>query len=127
MAFIADRLSRIKPSPTIAVSNKATEMKAAGADVIGLGAGEPDFDTPEHIKQAAAQAIAACKTIYAPVAGIPELRRAICDKLKRDNGLDYAPDQISVGCGGKQNIYNALMATLNPSLARYSTAAAGTA
>ena len=114
MAFIADRLSRIKPSPTIAVSNKATEMKAAGADVIGLGAGEPDFDTPEHIKQAAAQAMAAGKTKYAPVAGIPELRRAICDKLKRDNGLDYTPDQISVGCGGKQNIYNALMATLNP-------------
>jgi aspartate aminotransferase len=114
MAFIADRLSRIKPSPTVAVSNKATELKAAGADVIGLGAGEPDFDTPEHIKQAAAEAMAAGKTKYAPVAGIPELRRAICDKLKRDNGLTYTPDQISVGCGGKQTIYNAMMATLNP-------------
>ena len=114
MAFIADRLSRIKPSPTVAVSNKATELKAAGADVIGLGAGEPDFDTPEHIKEAARKALAEGKTKYAPVAGIPELRRAICDKLKRDNGLDYTPDQISVGCGGKQNIYNAMMSTLNP-------------
>jgi aspartate aminotransferase len=114
MAFIADRLSRIKPSPTIAVSNKAAEMKAAGADVIGLGAGEPDFDTPEHIKQAATEAMAAGKTKYAPVAGIPELRRAICDKFKRDNGLVYTPDQISVACGGKQSIYNAMMATLNP-------------
>ena len=114
MAFIADRLSRIKPSPTVAVSNKATELKAAGEDVIGLGAGEPDFDTPEHIKQAATQAMAAGKTKYAPVAGIPELRRAICDKFKRDNGLTYTPDQITVNCGGKQSIYNAMMASLNP-------------
>ncbi len=114
MAFIADRLSRIKPSPTVAVSNMAAEMKAAGKDVIGLGAGEPDFDTPEHIKQAAVAAMAAGKTKYAPVAGIPELRRAICDKMKRDNGLTYTPEQITVGCGGKQTIYNALMATLNP-------------
>lgn len=114
MAFIADRLSRIKPSPTIAVSTKAAELKSAGADVIGLGAGEPDFDTPEHIKQAATDAMAAGKTKYAPVAGIPELRRAICDKFKRDNGLTYTPDQITVNCGGKQSIYNALMASLNP-------------
>ncbi len=114
MAFIADRLSRIKPSATVAVSNKAMELKAAGEDVIGLGAGEPDFDTPEHIKQAARKALADGKTKYAPVAGIPELRRAICDKLKRDNDLAYTPDQISVGCGGKQTIYNAMMATLNP-------------
>jgi aspartate aminotransferase len=114
MAFIADRLSRIKPSPTVAVSNKAAELKAAGADVIGLGAGEPDFDTPEHIKQAAADAMAAGKTKYAPVAGVAELRRAICDKFKRDNGLTYTPDQITVNCGGKQSIYNALMASLNP-------------
>jgi len=114
MAFIADRLSRIKPSPTIAVSTKAAELKAAGRDVIGLGAGEPDFDTPEHIKEAARKAMAEGRTKYAPVAGIPELRRAVCEKLKRDNGLDYTPDQISVGCGGKQNIYNAMMATLNP-------------
>jgi aspartate aminotransferase len=113
MAFIADRLSRIKPSPTIAVSTKASELKAAGRDVIGLGAGEPDFDTPDHIKQAATDAMAAGKTKYAPVAGIPELRRAICDKFKRDNGLTYTPDQITVNCGGKQSIYNALMATLN--------------
>ena len=114
MAFIADRLSRIKPSPTVAVSNKATEMKAAGEDVIGLGAGEPDFDTPEHIKEAACKALAEGKTKYAPVNGIAELRRAICDKLKRDNDLAYTPDQITVGCGGKQTIYNAMMATLNP-------------
>ncbi len=114
MAFIADRLTRIKPSATVAVSNKAMELKAAGEDVIGLGAGEPDFDTPEHIKQAARKALADGKTKYAPVAGIPELRRAICDKLKRDNGLVYTADQISVGCGGKQTIYNAMMATLNP-------------
>jgi aspartate aminotransferase len=114
MAFIADRLSRIKPSPTVAVAGKATEMKAAGADVIGLGAGEPDFDTPEHIKQAAADAMAAGKTKYAPVAGVAELRRAICDKFKRDNGLTYTPDQITVNCGGKQSIYNAMMSTLNP-------------
>jgi len=114
MAFIADRLSRIKPSPTIAVSTKAAELKAAGRDVIGLGAGEPDFDTPEHIKEAAARAMAAGKTKYTAVPGIIELRQAICDKFKRDNGLTYTPDQVSVACGGKQSIYNALMATLNP-------------
>lgn len=114
MAFIADRLSRIKPSPTIAVTTKAAELKAAGRDVIGLGAGEPDFDTPDHIKEAATRAMAEGKTKYTAVAGIPELRRAICDKFKRDNGLTYTPDQITVACGGKQSIYNALMATLNP-------------
>ena len=114
MAMIADRLSRIKPSPTIAVSTKAQELRAAGRDVIGLGAGEPDFDTPEHIKQAAYGAIQAGHTKYAPVAGIPALREAIVAKLKRDNGLDYRDDQITVGCGGKQTIYNALMASLNP-------------
>jgi aspartate aminotransferase len=114
MAFIAERLSRIKPSPTIAVSTKAAELKAAGRDVIGLGAGEPDFDTPEHIKEAAREAMAEGKTKYTPVAGIPELRKAISAKFKRENGLDYRPDQITVGCGGKQTIYNALMATLDP-------------
>ncbi len=114
MAFLADRLSRIKPSPTIAVSTKAQELKREGRDVIALGAGEPDFDTPQHVKDAAAQAAAEGKTKYAPAAGIPELREAVCAKLKRDNALDYAPDQISVGCGGKQTIFNALMATLNP-------------
>jgi len=114
MPFLADRLSRIKPSPTIAVSTKAQELKREGRDVIGLGAGEPDFDTPQHIKDAAAQAAAEGKTKYAPAAGIPELREAVCAKLKRDNGLTYTPDQITVGCGGKQTIFNALMATLNP-------------
>lgn len=113
MPFIADRLSRIKPSPTIAVSTKAAELKAAGMDVIGLGAGEPDFDTPDHIKAAAKAAIDAGETKYTAVAGTPALRKAICAKLKRDNDLDYTPEQIQVACGGKQNIYNAMMATLN--------------
>ena len=114
MPFLADRLARIKPSPTIAVSNKATELKEAGCDVISLGAGEPDFDTPEHIKDAARVAMAKGYTKYAPVAGIAALRQAVCAKMKRDHGLDYTPAQITVGCGGKQTIYNALMATLNP-------------
>ncbi len=114
MSIIASRLSRIKPSPTIAVTTKAAELRAAGRDVIGLGAGEPDFDTPEHIKKAANKAIEAGKTKYTAVPGTLELREAICAKLKRDNDLSYTPDQISVGCGGKQNIYNAFMATLNP-------------
>ncbi|MHA1598512.1 MAG: pyridoxal phosphate-dependent aminotransferase [Alphaproteobacteria bacterium] len=114
MTFIASRLSRIKPSPTIAVASKARELKAAGVDVIGLGAGEPDFDTPDHIKDAAKAAMDRGDTKYTAVAGTPELRQAIVDKLKRDNDLDYTVDQISVGCGGKQNIYNAMMATLNP-------------
>lgn len=114
MPFIADRLSRIKPSPTIAVSTKAAELKAAGMDVIGLGAGEPDFDTPDHIKEAAKAALDKGCGKYTAVAGTLELREAICAKLKRDNGLDYTPAQIQVGCGGKQTIYNALMATVNP-------------
>jgi len=114
MSFLSETLARVKPSPTIAVTNKARELKAAGKDVIGLGAGEPDFDTPENIKQAAVQAIAEGKTKYTAVDGIPELKDAICAKLKRDNGLDYTPDQVSVGTGGKQILYNALMATLNP-------------
>ena len=114
MSIIASRLSRIQPSATIAISTKAREMKAAGADVIGLGAGEPDFDTPGHIKQAAKAAIDAGDTKYTAVAGTPALREAICAKFKRDNGLIYAPDQIQVACGGKQNIYNAMVATLEP-------------
>ncbi|MEQ9693421.1 pyridoxal phosphate-dependent aminotransferase [Shimia sp. SDUM112013] len=114
MTFLSATLSRVKPSPTIAVTTKAAELKAAGRDVIGLGAGEPDFDTPQNIKDAAVAAITAGKTKYTPVDGIPELKQAICAKLKRDNGLDYAPNQISVGTGGKQILYNALMATLNP-------------
>ena len=114
MPFIANRLSRIQPSPTIAISTKAREMKAAGHDVIGLGAGEPDFDTPAHIKEAAKAAMDRGDTKYTAVAGTPELRQAICAKFRRDNDLDYTPEQISVGCGGKQTIYNALMATLDP-------------
>ncbi len=113
MSFIAARLSRIKPSPTIAVTQKARDLKAAGQDVIGLGAGEPDFDTPAHIIEAAKAAMDRGETRYTAVAGTPELRQAICDKFKRENGLDYTPDQITVGCGGKQIIFNAFMATLD--------------
>ena len=114
MPFLSDTLSRVKPSPTIAVTNKARELKAAGKDVIGLGAGEPDFDTPQNIKDAAIAAINEGKTKYTAVDGTPELKEAICAKLKRDNNLTYTPDQVTVGTGGKQVLYNALMATLNP-------------
>lgn len=114
MAFLADSLSRIKPSATIAVTNKARELKAAGRDVIGLGAGEPDFDTPDNIKEAAIKAIRDGQTKYTAVDGIPELKKAICDKFARENRLVYKPSQVSVGTGGKQVLYNALMATLNP-------------
>jgi aspartate aminotransferase len=114
MAQIADRLARIKPSPTIAVSTKARELKAAGRDVIGLGAGEPDFDTPENIKEAAIAAIRSGDTKYTAVDGTPALKAAICAKFKRENDLDYTPDEVTVGTGGKQVLYNALMATLNP-------------
>ena len=114
MAFLADSLARVKPSPTIAVTTKANELKAAGKDVIGLGAGEPDFDTPEHIKQAAIRAMNEGKTKYTAVDGIIELKKAISAKFKRENGLDYAPNQISVSNGGKQVLYNALIATINP-------------
>ncbi|WP_316860266.1 pyridoxal phosphate-dependent aminotransferase [uncultured Cohaesibacter sp.] len=114
MSFIAESLSRVKPSATIAVTNKARELKAAGRDVIGLGAGEPDFDTPDNIKAAAIAAINEGKTKYTAVDGLPELKQAICAKFKRENGLDYQPNQISVGTGGKQVLYNALVCTLNP-------------
>jgi len=114
MGFIADSLDRIQPSATIAISGKAMALKAAGKNVIGLSAGEPDFDTPDHIKQAAIDAINAGKTKYTPVDGIPELKQAVCDKLKRDNGLEYTPAQVSVGTGGKQVLFNALLATINP-------------
>ena len=114
MSVIASRLHAVKPSPTIAVTTKAAELKAAGHDVIGLGAGEPDFDTPEHIKQAAIKALAAGKTKYTPVGGTPELKDAIIAKFKRDNGLTYTRNQIVVGCGAKQVIFNAMLATLNP-------------
>ncbi len=102
MAFLSDTLARVKPSPTIAVTTKAAELKAAGRDVIGLGAGEPDFDTPQNIKDAAKRAIDAGKTKYTAVDGIPELKKAICAKFVRENGLTYAPNQITVGTGGKQ-------------------------
>lgn len=114
MSFLSQTLDRVKPSPTIAVTTRAAELKAAGRDVIGLGAGEPDFDTPDNIKAAAIAAINAGKTKYTAVDGIPELKRAICAKFKRENGLDYRPEQVSVGTGGKQVLYNAFMATLNP-------------
>jgi len=113
MPLIAERLSRIKPSLTIAVSQKARELQAAGRDVIGLGAGEPDFDTPDNIKEAAIAAIRRGETKYTNPDGTPELKAAICAKFKRENGLDYTPDQVTVGAGGKQVIYNAFMATLN--------------
>jgi aspartate aminotransferase len=114
MAFLADALSRVKPSATIAVSQKARELKAQGRDVIGLGAGEPDFDTPDNIKNAAIAAINRGETKYTPVSGISELRKAIADKFKRENGLDYDPSQTIVGTGGKQILFNAFMATMNP-------------
>lgn len=114
MGFIADSLSRIKPSATLAVTDKARVLKAAGRNVIGLGAGEPDFDTPGNIKLAAIHAIEAGKTKYTAVDGIPELKEAIIAKFSRENGLSYKPAQITVGTGGKQVLYNALMATINP-------------
>ena len=114
MAFIADSLDRIKPSPTISISNKVFELKAEGRDIIGLSSGEPDFDTPDNIKEAAIAAIRRGETKYTALDGIPELKRAIAAKLKRENGLEYKPSQISVGTGGKQVLFNALMATVNP-------------
>lgn len=115
MAFLAETLKRIKPSATIAVTDKARALKQAGRDVIGLGSGEPDFDTPDNIKQAAIQAIESGRAAkYTAVDGIPELKAAVAAKFKRENGLEYKPSQITVGTGGKQVLYNALMATLNP-------------
>ena len=113
MSAVANRLSRVKPSPTLAVTAKAAELKAAGKNVIGLGAGEPDFDTPEHIKQAAVEALQKGDTKYTPVAGTPALKNAIIAKFKRDNGLEYAANQIIAGVGAKQVIFNAMLATLN--------------
>jgi len=114
MAFLADALSRVKPSATIAVTQKARELKEQGRDVIGLGAGEPDFDTPDNIKQAAIEAIKRGETKYPPVSGIQPLREAIAAKFKRENNLDYDWKQTIVGTGGKQILFNAFMATLNP-------------
>ncbi|MGY2938960.1 aspartate/methionine/tyrosine aminotransferase [Bradyrhizobium sp. GM6.1] len=114
MSFLAAALDRVKPSATIAVTDKARALKAAGRNVIGLGAGEPDFDTPANIKLAAIHAIEAGKTKYTAVDGIPELKEAIIAKFQRENGVVYKANQIIVGTGGKQVLYNALMATINP-------------
>ncbi len=114
MSFLSQTLARVKPSPTIAITGRARELAAEGRDIISLSAGEPDFDTPRHIREAAKAAIDAGHTRYTAVDGIPELKRAICDKFARENGLDYTPAEVTVGTGGKQILYNALMATLNP-------------
>ncbi len=114
MSFLAASLGRIKPSPTIAITAQARELKAAGRDIISLSAGEPDFDTPENIRVAAKAAIDRGETRYTSPEGIPELRRAIADKFLRENSLEYAPDQVMVSTGGKQVLYNALVATLDP-------------
>ena len=114
MGFLSDRLARVKPSPTIAMTTRAGELRTQGRDIIGLSAGEPDFDTPEHIRQAAKDAIDAGHTRYTAVDGTLSLKQAICGKFSRENGLDYTPSQITVGTGGKQILFNALLATLNP-------------
>ena len=114
MSLIADRLLAVKPSATLAVTTKAKELRARGVDVIDLGVGEPDFPTPKHICDAAKAALDMGETKYVPVAGTPAFRQAICDKLKRENGLDYTPDQITVNCGGKGTLFNIVMATVNP-------------
>ncbi|MBV9395251.1 MAG: pyridoxal phosphate-dependent aminotransferase [Methylobacteriaceae bacterium] len=114
MAFLADALSRVKPSATIAATQKARDLKAKGREIISLSVGEPDFDTPDNIKQAAIKAIERGETKYTPVAGIVPLREAIAEKFKRENGLDYKPSQVIVATGGKQILFNALLATLNP-------------
>src|SRR5690606_17007802 len=111
MSLLAQRLARIKPSATMAVTQKARALKAAGREVIGLGAGEPDFDTPENIKAAAKRAIDAGDTKYTDIGGTPALKKAIAAKFKRENGLDYAPDQIIASTGGKQVLFNAFLAT----------------
>ena len=114
MAFLSDAINRIKPSPTVAMTGRAAALKAEGRDIIALSAGEPDFDTPEHIREAGKAAIDHGHTRYTTVDGIAELKRAICDKFARENGLDYTADQISVSSGGKQILFNALLATVNP-------------
>ncbi|MBW7836021.1 MAG: pyridoxal phosphate-dependent aminotransferase [Sphingomonadales bacterium] len=114
MGFISDSLGRIKPSPTVALTGKVAELKAQGRDIISLGAGEPDFDTPDHIKEAAIAAIRKGDTKYTPVDGTAAIKDAVIEKFRRDNGLTYKREQITVNCGGKHTIYNALMATLNP-------------
>ena len=113
MSIISNSLKRIKPSPTIAVTQKARELRAAGKDVIGLGAGEPDFDTPNNIKNAAIKAIRGGDTKYTAVDGTPALKKAIIKKFKKENNLNFSSEEITVGTGGKQVLYNAFMATLN--------------
>ena len=113
MSIVSNTLKRIKPSPTIAVTTKAKELRAAGKDVIGLGAGEPDFDTPDNIKEAAIEAIKKGDTKYTAVDGTPALKKAIKEKFKRENNLSYELNQITVGTGGKQVLYNSFMATIN--------------
>ena len=112
--MVAQRAANIKPSPTLAVTAKAAELKAAGRDIIALSAGEPDFDTPEHIKEAAVKAIRDGKTKYTAAGGMPELKQAVVDKFRRENSLAYEPDQILVSCGAKHSIYNVMQALLNP-------------
>ena len=114
MGLISDRLARLAPSPTVAITDMAMNMRRAGRDVIGLGAGEPDFDTPQHIKDAASAAMRDGKTKYTQVDGIPELKEAICRKFARENNMHCTPDQVSVVAGGKQVLFNALTAGLNP-------------
>ncbi len=111
---LSDRVQNIKPSPTLAVTNRAAELRAAGKDIIGLGAGEPDFDTPKHIKDAAINALDSGFTKYTAVDGTPSLKQAIINKFQRDNGLSYQPNQILVSCGGKQSFFNMALALLNP-------------
>src|SRR5262245_11558288 len=111
--MLADRMKTLAPSPTLAMQAKARAMRAQGIDVISFGAGEPDFDTPPRIKEAAGRALASGHTKYTEVGGIPELRAAVCQKFKRDNGLDYAPDEVTVSCGAKHTLFNIFMALLN--------------
>lgn len=113
-AALAERVQRLQPSPTLAVTARAAELKAEGRDIIGLGAGEPDFDTPEHIKEAAIRAIRAGQTKYTAVGGTPSLKRAVIEKFRRENHLEYQPNQILVSCGGKQSFFNLCQALLNP-------------
>ena len=111
--IFSERILKVKPSPTIAVTAMAAQLKAKGVDVIDFGIGEPDFDTPEHIKNAAINAIKAGKTKYTPVGGVPELKKAITMKLKRDNSLEYKTDEVTVNCGGKHSFYNLMQIMLN--------------
>src|SRR5262245_3289130 len=112
--MLADRLKTLAPSPTLAMQTRARAMRAQGIDVISFGAGEPDFDTPQRIKDAAVRALASGQTKYTEVGGIPELRAAVCRKLERDHGLAYTPDEITVSCGAKHTLYNLVMALVNP-------------